>query len=176
MQIPMGLGMVVFALLIRLLRASSYAAAFQRGSDLSILLDGLLMTIPMVVWMILRGHGWRHSLEMGASMIVPGVAIILLGWLGVGAYLPWLAKAACPIMCSGMLVYMLYRRDHYTGNVSHATHAAHQQPEQPLNEYRPALVMRNGKEQETCPPYLSTFKALIGNCQSSTTQCKKQHS
>jgi hypothetical protein len=127
MQIPMGLGMFVYAVLIRQLRASpSYAVVFQRGSALSILLDGLLMTVPMVVWMILRGHDRRHSLEMGASMIVPGIAIILLGWVGVGAYLPWLAKAACPIMCSGMIIYMLYRRDHFTGRVDHSTHAMHQ--------------------------------------------------
>jgi hypothetical protein len=127
MQIPMGLGMIAYAVLIRQLRAApGYAVAFQRGSDLSIILDGLLMTVPMVVWMIFRGHDRRHSFEMGAAMLVPGIAIILLGWVGAGAYLPWLAKAACPIMCSGMLVYMLYRRDHFTGRVDHSKHATHQ--------------------------------------------------
>jgi hypothetical protein len=125
MQIPMGLGMAVFAVLIRQLRASSYAVAFQSGSDLSILLDGLLMTAPMLAWMVFRGHGWRHSLEMGAAMITPGIVIILLGWLGVGAYLPWLAKAACGVMCLGMLVYMVFRFDHFTGQAGHSGHAAH---------------------------------------------------
>jgi hypothetical protein len=133
MQIPMGLGMVVYAVWIRQLRATpSYAVSFQRGSDLSIILDGLLMTIPMVVWMVLRGHDWRHSVEMGASMIVPGIAIILLGWVGVGAYLPWLAKAACPIMCAGTLVYMLYRRDHFTGRMDHSKHTAYQEADELL--------------------------------------------
>jgi hypothetical protein len=132
MQIPMGLGMFVYAVWIRQLRASpSYAVAFQRGSDLSIILDGLLMTVPMVVWMLVRGHDRRHSIEMGAAMLAPGIAIILLGWIGVGAYLPWLAKAACPIMCLGMLVYMLYRRDHFTGSVDHSTHASHQGVDEP---------------------------------------------
>src|SRR5215471_2313597 len=26
---------------------------------------GISMTVPMIVWMRIRGHGWRHGLEMG---------------------------------------------------------------------------------------------------------------
>ena len=125
MQIPMGLGMLPWHLLVRELRASpSYAAAFQRGSELSSLGHGLFMTVPMVAWMVLRRHGWRHSLEMGAAMLAPGVVIIVVCWLGADAYWPWLIGLASPAATLGMLVYMFYRRDHFTEPAGHSVHTA----------------------------------------------------
>ena len=125
MQIAMGLGMIPWHWLVRELRASpTYAEAFQRGSALSTIGHGLFMTVPMVVWMIIRQHGWRHSLEMGAAMFAPGIAIILLCWLGADAYWPWLITLASPAGTVGMLVYMLYRRDHFTRKAGHSIHTA----------------------------------------------------
>ncbi len=124
MQIVMGLGMGLFSLLLLGLRAwPAYAVALATGSDLWIVGDGLFMSIPMMAWMIFRGHGWQPSLEMAASMLVPGLAIILLGWLGIGVYLPWLATSACGVMCLGMLAYMLLRYEHFSSHASHAAHA-----------------------------------------------------
>ena len=126
MQIAMVVGMIPWHWLVRELRASPvYAEAFQRGSDLSILGHGLFMTIPMVAWMILRRHGWQHSLEMGAAMLAPSVAIIVVCWLGVDTYWPWLIGLASPAGTLGMLAYMLYRRDHFTLPATHSTHSAH---------------------------------------------------
>jgi hypothetical protein len=34
------------------------------------------MTVPMVAWMMYRGHGWRASAEMSAAMFVPTFAAI----------------------------------------------------------------------------------------------------
>ena len=34
------------------------------------------MTVPMVGWMIYRGHGWRANTEMSASMFVPTFAVV----------------------------------------------------------------------------------------------------
>jgi hypothetical protein len=34
------------------------------------------MTVPMVAWMVYRGHGWRANAEMSASMFVPTFAVI----------------------------------------------------------------------------------------------------
>jgi flagellar biosynthetic protein FliP len=34
------------------------------------------MTVPMVGWMLYRGHGWRANAEMSASMFVPAFAVI----------------------------------------------------------------------------------------------------
>jgi hypothetical protein len=33
------------------------------------------MTVPMVGWMLYRGHGWRANTEMSASMFVPTFAV-----------------------------------------------------------------------------------------------------
>jgi hypothetical protein len=34
------------------------------------------MTLPMVGWMLYRGHGWRPNTEMSASMFLPTFAVI----------------------------------------------------------------------------------------------------
>ena len=34
------------------------------------------MTVPMVAWMLYRGHGWRANAQMSASMFVPTFAVI----------------------------------------------------------------------------------------------------
>lgn len=75
----------------------------------------LFMAWPMVVWMRIRGHGWRHGFEMSLAMLVPW-AVLLAG----SKVIPVLANAADWAMYVGMLAYMLVRRDH------HAHHAAHQ--------------------------------------------------
>jgi hypothetical protein len=38
------------------------------------------MTVPMVGWMLYRGHGWRANAEMSAAMFVPTFAVIALTW------------------------------------------------------------------------------------------------
>ena len=40
------------------------------------------MTVPMVGWMLYRGHGWRANTEMSASMFIPTFAVI--GLLSAG--------------------------------------------------------------------------------------------
>src|SRR5215467_15317597 len=40
------------------------------------------MSLPMVAWMRIRGHGWRHGLEMGVGMLVPWAAAVGLVALG----------------------------------------------------------------------------------------------
>ena len=112
MQIPMGLGALVCYLLGRLIPASSsFATVYHPGTYLYATGDVLFLTVPVVAWMIFRGHGWRHSLEMAVAMLAPVAAIILLGQLAGYAYLLWLIIAMYPAMGLGMIAYMLYRRD-----------------------------------------------------------------
>ena len=85
----------------------------------------VLCACAVVAWMIVRGHGWRHSAEMAFAMLAPVAAIIVLHLLGADAYLPWLSKASHLAMPLGMIVAMLYRRDHYTGKTDHSAHATH---------------------------------------------------
>jgi hypothetical protein len=125
LQIPMGLGALICYLVGRLIPASSsFATVYHPGTYLFTIGDVLFLTVPVVAWMNFRGHGWRHSLEMAVAMLAPVAAIIVLGQLAGFAYLLWLVTAMYPAMCLGMLVYMLYRRDHFTGPVGHSTHVA----------------------------------------------------
>jgi hypothetical protein len=73
----------------------------------------LFMAWPMVAWMRIRGHGWRHGFEMAAAMLVPWAAVAGLVALGAASVLPWLAHAGDPAMYLGMLGIMLVRRDHH---------------------------------------------------------------
>ena len=126
MMVAMMAGMPFFFLLRNRVPASSiYAAAFVSGTNLSALAMGVFMTVPMVAWMIVRGHGWRHSAEMAFAMFAPVAAIIVLRLLGADASMPWLAFASHPAMFLAMITAMLYRRDHYTGKAGHAAHATY---------------------------------------------------
>ena len=120
MQIPMGIGALVCFLLIRLIPASSsFARIYHPGTYLFAVGDILFLSVPVVVWMVLRGYGWQHSVELGIVMIVPVVAIILMGALSTSAsaYLLWLITAGYPVMCLTMFVYILCRHDHFTKRI-----------------------------------------------------------
>ena len=126
----MMVGMPFFFMLGRLISASSgYKAIFVRGTTLCGLAMIVFMVVPMVAWMIVRGHGWQHSAEMALAMSAPMVATIALRLLGLGASQPWLRQLGPWGMVLGMLIAMLYRREHYTGgharHAEHAGHAAH---------------------------------------------------
>ena len=126
MVLAMSAGMSIFHLLANQIPATSSLAVVADSETVvhNVVMD-IFMTVPMLAWMILRRHGWRHSLEMGLAMLAPVAVINLLCSLGVVEYLPWLAKASGPAMYLGMLAAMLYRRSHYTVKASHSGHAAH---------------------------------------------------
>ena len=121
MLLAMMAGMPILSMLRNLIPASSiYAAAFKSGTTLYGLTMAAFMTVPMVAWMIVRGHGWRHSAEMGFAMFAPVAVTTVLRLLGADAYLPWLGNASHVGMFLGMLIVMLYRRAEYT--TGHAAH------------------------------------------------------
>jgi hypothetical protein len=79
---------------------------------------GLTMTVPMVAWMRYRGHAWRPTTEMAASMLIPTVVAMALVGTGVmnqGAVMVVEHVA----MLTGMLIAMLLRRDEYGGAHTH---------------------------------------------------------
>ena len=85
---------------------------------------GITMTLPMVAWMRYRGHGWRATNEMAASMLIPtfaAMALVATGTMSSGSVMV-LEHVA---MLAGMLVAMLLRRDEYSG-AGHAHGAAAQ--------------------------------------------------
>ena len=78
----------------------------------------LTMTVPMVAWMRFRGHTWRPSAEMAASMLIPTFAVIGLLSAGIvegGAVM--LPEHVA--MLAFMLGAMLLRRDEYSGTHAH---------------------------------------------------------
>ena len=121
MLLAMMAGMPIFSLARSLIPASSsVAAAFKSGTISYSITMTVFMTLPMVAWMIVRGHGWRHSAEMAFAMLAPVAAIIVLRLLGADAYLPWLDNVSHLAMPLGMIIAMLYRRAEYT--TGHAAH------------------------------------------------------
>ena len=72
MVLAMFLGMAVLGLpagwAMRSVGADSDAFMFLQMAT--------TMTVPMVGWMMYRGHGWRANTEMSASMFVPTFAVI----------------------------------------------------------------------------------------------------
>jgi hypothetical protein len=125
LQIPMVLGASACYLLGRLVPVSSgLATAYHPGTYLFTIGDVLFLSVPVVAWMIVRGHGRRHSLEMALAMVAPVAMIAVAGELAGYAYLLWLVTAMYPAMCLGMLVYMLYRPDQFRGRDHSASHPA----------------------------------------------------
>src|SRR3954465_4941273 len=71
MVLPMFLGMAVLGL-----PADRAMRSVGAGSDALMFVEmATTMTVPMVGWMIYRGHGWRANTEMSASMLVPTFAV-----------------------------------------------------------------------------------------------------
>ncbi|HLO30020.1 MAG TPA: hypothetical protein VK249_12835 [Anaerolineales bacterium] len=126
MLLAMMVGMPILFSLRRVIPAStSYSAAFVPGTNLHDVAMVVFMVIPMLIWMVVRGHGWRHSAEMAFAMSVPVAVAICLRALGVGGSQPWLVGVSHLGMLLGMLTAMLYRRDHYTGKAHHVAHRTH---------------------------------------------------
>jgi hypothetical protein len=76
------------------------------------------MTVPMVGWMVYRGHGWRANAEMSASMFVPTFAVIgalTTGLLTVGV----LMLAEHVVMLAAMAGVMLLRPSEYIHHHGH---------------------------------------------------------
>jgi hypothetical protein len=77
------------------------------------------MTLPMVAWMRYRGHAWRPTMEMSASMLVPTIAVLVLLWTGVATAMGTLMVLEHAAMLSFMLLAMLLRLDEYSGPHGH---------------------------------------------------------
>ena len=111
MSIAMIVGMLLFM---------AIPGVMQLPKALHLLGMAVAMTLPMIGWMRIRGHGWRHGVEMSLGMLLPWAAVLALVGLGAASVLPWLEQAGGPAMFLGMLAVMLLRPGHY----GHAHHHA----------------------------------------------------
>ncbi len=92
---------------------SSWSELTDTAPSLRLLGMAITMTVPMVGWMRVRGHPTRHSVEMGASMIVPTAVVIVLYWLSaVPAHGVMMIEHS--VMIPAMLLVMLLRYEHYS--------------------------------------------------------------
>ncbi len=115
MVVAMFAGMVVLGVpaeaALQLLGSSTDAL---HDSAPAVVLLGMatMMTVPMVALMRWRGHGWRPSAEMSASMYLPtllAIGLMEAGAIGFGTAM----TLEHVVMLPAMLVAMLLRPDEY---------------------------------------------------------------
>jgi len=109
MVLAMFLGMAVLGLPVDRLMGSAGA-----DSDAFMLLGmATTMTVPMVGWMVYRGHGWRANAEMSASMFVPAFAVVGALTTGLLTDIGVLMLAEHIVMLLAMAGVMLLRPEEY---------------------------------------------------------------
>ena len=79
MVIAMFVGMAVLGLPLAAFGTGWHELAIDAPA-LGLLGMATSMTVPMVGWMLYRGHGQRANVEMSAAMFVPTFAVIALTW------------------------------------------------------------------------------------------------
>lgn len=124
MMLAMGVGATLFELLVREIpNSTSYTLGLWPGTFLYISGISVSMMVVMIAWMIVRGHGWRHSAEMAIAMLVPVALVAVISIQKGNAAL--FDDNYCSAMCVGMLAAMLYRWDHFTRWSFRSSHHAH---------------------------------------------------
>lgn len=121
MLAAMFLGMAALGMpALMALGAAGVTSAELRADAPALMLLGMgvTMTVPMVAWMRFRGHGWRASNEMAASMLGPTAGVIALLAAGLVSDIGTLLIIEHVVMLPSMLVAMLLRREEY----SHGPH------------------------------------------------------
>ena len=78
------------------------------------------MTVPMVGWMLYRGHGWPANAEMSASMFVPTFAVIGVLSAGLLTSIGALMVIEHVAMLLAMAGVMLLRPAEYIHHHGHA--------------------------------------------------------
>ena len=104
MFLAMMVGMAAFDAAfngILALTGTSYADLVDTAPAAVALILMFNMTVPMLLWMRLRGHEAAEVTEMGVAMVVVGATTVFLLWLSVIN-----AAAICGIECGLMLPAM----------------------------------------------------------------------
>jgi hypothetical protein len=122
MLVAMLLGMGVLGGLAALAFAAVGTSLSDQSGAVRVMLMGLTMTLPMVIWMNHRGHSARRSVEMAAAMLLPSLtaaALAAAGALETGAALGVQHGVMVPAMLGVMLWrYEQYSRPHRLGPIA----------------------------------------------------------
>ena len=119
MVISMSLGMFFGVFFFALALGTSVDEARQQHPLAHLVAMAFAMTVPMVGWMLYRGHSRRSAGEMAVAMIAPALPLVALGAANVingsadGAYMNASTVA--------MIALIVYRRSEY--RMAAATHA-----------------------------------------------------
>jgi hypothetical protein len=113
MLIVMMLGMMAAAaVFLTIVGLKTWDEVTTQYATPALLVMAAGMTIPMVVWMVHRGMGWRNAFEMGGAMVLPVIPFLCLVWFDVTR------GAACGGYCAAtvlaMLALMGYRHSVYS--------------------------------------------------------------
>lgn len=105
-----------------------YANLAQQAPELSILAIAVALSLPMMIYMAIRGHGWRHNLVMSAGTFAVAILLIAATWLAFvppGFFTSWkpVFGLVCGPACAVMFVVMLFSFDMYTGRAAHRSQA-----------------------------------------------------
>ncbi len=109
-----------------------YSEFKKQFPELSTVLLAFWFVLVMIVWMRLRRHEWRPTLEMASTSIAALPLVMGAAWLG---FIPrtGLFGLECGLACALMIVPILYRLDHYTE--AHGRHQKHAHTAKPSNEH-----------------------------------------
>ncbi|MEK6691697.1 MAG: hypothetical protein AABY78_10500 [Nitrospirota bacterium] len=119
MLIPMTLLAVTFQAMLPWLGVNLSPGISSPARIMMIVVAILVMTIPMIVLMRVRGHSWQHVWEMTGAMFAPLVIIMPI----VRVVLPRANITLTPAlmlpigfvaMTGGMIVLMYLRKDVYS--------------------------------------------------------------
>src|SRR5207342_2825345 len=83
MVVVMFAGMVVLGAPAGWLMGAMGTSWSRLSPALMVFAMAVTMTLPMVAWMRFRGHAWRPTNEMAASMFIPAFVAMALVWTGV---------------------------------------------------------------------------------------------
>jgi hypothetical protein len=113
LQVAITLGALVCLVLGRVVRAATFATAYQPGTVLYFVGDVFFLATPVVLWMVLRGRGWRHGLGLALAMLAPVAAIVAVGAVVRSDYLLWLVYGMYPALSLGMVAYVFRSRESF---------------------------------------------------------------
>lgn len=123
MCLPMCVGFMVLDLVYFWAAGlAGYSDPFTQLPELSVMVVAFNMTAPMAAFMLWRGMPRRPTAEMSAAMVIWGIMLLTVGWLGLVPKTN-LALAEHGLMMPVMLIPMLLRLDFYTGR-GHTPHRA----------------------------------------------------
>ena len=114
MVLVMLVGMAVLAVPSRLVTDTLLPGVDGDDTTLMLARMGAIMTLPMIPWMRWRGHGWRPTLEMAGSMIVPAIAVIGLHEAAVLDGVGVLMTVEHVAMFAAMFGVMIARPEEYS--------------------------------------------------------------